>query len=61
MEKFLFHVLAMVKQVGVRAFFMVHSSAHLKWNELVSIINKLRRLDLSEEDIELSRQVPFVK
>ena len=47
----------MVKQVGVPTFFMVLSSAHLKWNELVSIINKLRRLDLLEEDIELSRQV----
>ena len=40
-KKFLCYVLAMVKQLGVPAFFMTLSSADLKWNELVSIINKL--------------------
>ena len=51
-KKFLFDVLAMVKQLGVPTFFMTLSSADLKWNELVSIINKLHKLDMSEEDIE---------
>ena len=43
-KKFLFDVLAMVKQLGVPTFFMTLSSADLKWNELVSIINKLHKL-----------------
>ena len=51
-KKFLFDVLAMVKQLGVPTFFMTLSSADLKWNELVSIINKLHKLNMSEEDIE---------
>ena len=38
-KKFLFGVLAMVNQLGVPTFFMTLSSANLKWNELVSIIN----------------------
>ena len=53
-KKFLSDVLAMVKQLGVPTFFMTLSSADLKWNELVSIINKLHKLDMSEEDIENS-------
>ena len=50
-KKFLFDVLAMVKQLGVVTFFMTPSSADLKWNELVYVINKLHKLDKSEEDI----------
>ena len=60
-KKFFFDVLAMVKQLGVLTFFMTLSSADLKWNELVLIINKLYKLDLSEENIKnLSYQVPFI-
>ena len=43
-KKFLLDVLAMVKQLGAPTFFMTLSSADLKWNELVSIINKLHKL-----------------
>ena len=50
-KKFLFDVLTMVKQLGAPTFFMTLSSADLKWNELVSIINKLHNLDMSEKDI----------
>ena len=50
-KKFLLHVFAMVKQLGVPTFFMTLSSVDLKWNELVDIINKLHKLDMSEEDI----------
>ena len=50
-KKFLFNVLAMVKRLGVATFFMTISSADLKWNGLVLIINRLQRLDLSEENI----------
>ena len=51
-KKFLFDVLAMVKQLGVPTFFMTLPSTDLKWNELVSIVNKLHKLNMSEEDIE---------
>ena len=50
-KKFLFDVLAMVKQLGVPTIFMTLSSADLKWNELVYIINKLHKLDMPEDDI----------
>ena len=50
-KKFFFDVLAMVKQLGVVTFFMTPSSADLKWNELVYVINKLHKLDKLEEDI----------
>ena len=33
-------------------FLMPLSSPDMKWNELVSTINKLHKLDLSEHDIE---------
>ena len=56
-KKLLFDVLAMVKQLGVPTFFMTLSSVDLKWNELVLIITKLHKLDLSEENIKnLSKQ-----
>ena len=51
-KKFSFDVLAMVKQLGVPTFLMTLSSADLKWNELVSIVNKLHKLDLSEDNIK---------
>ena len=51
-KKFLFDVLVMVKQLGVPTFFMTLSSSDLKWNELVLIINKLHKLDFSEENIK---------
>ena len=41
----------MVKQLGVPTIFMTLSSADLKWNELVYIINKLHKLDMPEDDI----------
>ena len=50
-KKFLFDVLAMVRQLGCQTFFMTLSSADLTWNELVSIISDISKLQLSEEDI----------
>ena len=44
----------MVKQLGVPTFFMTLPSTGLKWNELVSVINKLHKLDMSEEHMENS-------
>ena len=51
-KKFLFEVLAMVKQLGIPTFFMNLSCADLRWNELVEIISKLNRLDFSDDIIK---------
>jgi len=51
-KRFLFEVLAMVKQLGLPTYFMTLSCADLRWNELVEIIGKLNDLNLSKEDIE---------
>ena len=51
-KRFLFEVLAMVKQLGLPTFFMTLSCADLRWNELVSIISKLNGLNLTDDDID---------
>ena len=51
-KRFLFEVLAMVKQLGLPTFFMTLSCADLRWDELVSIISKLNGLNLSEDEIK---------
>ena len=51
-KKFLFDVLAMMKQLDVPKFFTTLLSADLKWKGLVWIINKLHKLDLSKENIK---------
>ena len=50
-KKFLFEVLAIVKQLGLPTFFMTLSCADLRWNELLAIISRLNGESLSEEDI----------
>ena len=40
-KRFLYEVLAMVKQLGILTFFMKLSCADLHWNELIFIIAKL--------------------
>ena len=52
MQKFLFEVLAMVKQLGIPTFFMTLLCADLRWNELVEIISKFNRLDTSDHVIK---------
>ena len=51
-KRFLFEVLAMVKQLGLPTFFMTLSCADLRWNELVEIIAKLNRSNITEEEIK---------
>ena len=48
-ENFLFEVLAMVKQLGILTFFMTLSCADLRRNELVEIISKFNRLNVSDD------------
>ena len=42
-KKFKSEVIAMVKQLGVPTFFLTLSSADLRWNELVEIIQILNK------------------
>ena len=51
-KKFLFEVLAMVKQLGIPTFFMTLSCANLRWNELGEIISKPNCLDFSDDVIK---------
>lgn len=46
--KILFDVLVMVKQLEIPKFFITFSSDDLKWNELISIINDLHKLDIEK-------------
>ena len=50
-KKFLYEVLAMVKQLGLPTFCMTLSCANLRWNELISIIATLRGETLPDNDI----------
>ena len=45
----------MVKQLGLPTFFMTLSCADLRWNELISIISKLKGEDLSDDQINAMR------
>ena len=49
LKRFLYEVLAMVKQLGIPTFFMTLSCADLHWNELISIIAKLKGENLQDE------------
>ena len=51
-KKFLHQVLAMVKQLGTPKFFLTLSCADLRWNEVISIIFKLTRVDISDEKVD---------
>ena len=42
---------AMLKQLALTTYFLILSCSDLRWNELPSIISKLKGLNLSEEEI----------
>ena len=47
----LYDVLAMVKQKGLPTFFYSLSCADLRWSELINIIIKLGRIDITDEEM----------
>ncbi|XP_066925712.1 uncharacterized protein [Clytia hemisphaerica] len=51
-KKFQQEVLAMVKQLGPPTFFQTLSCADLRWNELISIIYKLKGQNVTDEFIK---------
>ena len=50
-KKFLFDVLAIVKQLGVPTLFMKFFTTDLRWIELMYIISKLNKQYPSDNDI----------
>ena len=50
-KRFQSEVLAMVKQLGCPSFFLTHSCADLKWNDLLEVIFKSRNLQMAAEEI----------
>ena len=53
-KRFLYEVLAIVKQLGIPTFFMTLSCADLHWNELISITAKLKWENLQEEHMNMN-------
>ena len=51
-KKILHQLLAMVKQLGTPTFFLTLSCADLRQNELISIIFKFNRVDISGEEVD---------
>ena len=51
-QKFMYEVVAMVKQLGIPTWFMTLSCADLRWPELFQIIARTQGLNLTEEKIE---------
>ena len=51
-KKLLHQFLAMVKQLATPTSILTLSCADLRWNELISIIYKLNRVDISDEEVD---------
>ena len=51
-KQFLYDVLIMVKQLGIRTYFLTLSCADLRWEELLYTINRLNNLGLSEDELK---------
>ena len=51
-QKFLYEVVAMVKQLGIPTWFMTLSCADLRWPELFQIIAKTKGNNMTDEEVE---------
>ena len=51
-KHFIFEVLAMLKQLGIPSYFLTLLCADLRWGELPYIINKLKDLGFSDEELK---------
>ena len=51
-QKFMYEVVAMVKQLGIPTWFMTLSCADLKWPELFKIIARTNGEDITDEEVE---------
>ena len=51
-QKFMYEVVAMVKQLGIPTWFMTLSCADLRWPELFQIISRANGKNLSDEEVD---------
>lgn len=51
-QKFMYEVVAMVKQLGIPSWFMTLSCADLRWPELFHIIARTKGMNLTNEQVE---------
>ena len=51
-QKFMYEVVAMVKQLGIPTWFMTLSCADLRWPELFKIVARTQGSDITEDEIE---------
>jgi hypothetical protein len=50
-QKFMYEVIAMVKQLGIPTWFMTLSCVHLRWPELFQIVGRTQGKNLTEEQV----------
>ena len=50
-QKFMYDILAMVKQLGIPTWFMTLSCADLSWPELFQIITRTQGKNISDEEV----------
>ncbi|CAB3995694.1 Hypothetical predicted protein [Paramuricea clavata] len=51
-QKFMYEVVAMVKQLGIPTWFMTLSCADLRWSELFQIVSRTLGKNITEEQVE---------
>ncbi|XP_044169485.1 uncharacterized protein LOC114973474 [Acropora millepora] len=50
-QRFMYEVVAMVKQLGIPTWFMTLSCADLRWPELFQIISRMQGKDITDEEV----------
>ena len=51
-QRFMYEVVAMVKQLGIPTWFMTLSCADLRWPELFQIISRMQGKDITNEEVD---------
>ena len=51
-QRFMYEVVAMVKQLGIPTWFMTLSCADLRWPELFQIISRIQGKDITDEEVD---------
>ena len=51
-QKFMYEVVAMVKQLGIPTWFMTHSCADLRWPELFQIIARTKGNNMTDQEVD---------
>ena len=51
-QRFMYEVVAMVKQLGIPTWFMTLSCADLRWPELFQIISRMQEKDITDEEVD---------